>query len=466
VPSAHYLSEVGSKRTASAVMGSEKVSVTPAVWVAAYIALGLIFFTANHDPHVSTVSGFAITPDQLVTAIDTGSWTRRISFIGLGFFGLVLLLLAESRSAVPRNMLAIAVFAVVGFIAASLLWSEYPGITFRRQTVLFLMCLGAFGLSRHIDERGLWTLVFAVTASNLAVGILIELKAGTLMPLAPGYRFAGTLHPNAQGLNISMLILAAIATMPPRRATCRVLWYVISLVAVSFLLLTKSRNALASICVTSIVYWMIVVPWRHRLGVAVLSSGLLAGLFFVLLINSFEPFFMKLVEFGRPDSDTVSLTGRIDLWRAALSYAIEKPVLGYGYEAFWYQDRVIGVSAEVGWGVLHAHSVYVDLLLSIGIIGLVLFVTLLVAGIASAVKAAHQRQSKETAGVAALLIFALFHSTLETSLISASFFGFTVMTAIAILAFPPHRSRINARNAARIGEFTGQKRAVSGLPNR
>lgn len=74
-------------------------------------------------------------------------------------------------------------------------------------------------------------------------------------------------------------------------------------------------------------------------------------------------------------------TSRTPLWTFLAGYALEKPLLGYGFGGFW--RRHIGppasVEEELGWWPAQAHNGYLDLQLELGLIGLVAFICLYVA---------------------------------------------------------------------------------------
>jgi exopolysaccharide production protein ExoQ len=71
-----------------------------------------------------------------------------------------------------------------------------------------------------------------------------------------------------------------------------------------------------------------------------------------------------------------TFTGRTDLWFVLWEKARIHPWLGYGYGAFW--RGAAGVSGEVqqalqGWYPIHAHNGLLDLVLELGIVGLLIF---------------------------------------------------------------------------------------------
>ncbi len=70
-----------------------------------------------------------------------------------------------------------------------------------------------------------------------------------------------------------------------------------------------------------------------------------------------------------------TLTGRTRLWAQSLQAIFKRPLLGYGYGAFWLGLR--GQSANIAfitnWTAPHAHNGFIDVWLSLGGVGLALF---------------------------------------------------------------------------------------------
>jgi len=69
-----------------------------------------------------------------------------------------------------------------------------------------------------------------------------------------------------------------------------------------------------------------------------------------------------------------SLTGRTDIWRAVLDIASRNPLLGVGYGGFWYLKDDEIASA---FGVHQAHNGYLGVYLEVGIVGVVLLAAFL-----------------------------------------------------------------------------------------
>src|SRR5690606_23459802 len=122
-----------------------------------------------------------------------------------------------------------------------------PVLSGKRLLVLVMMLVGAAGLARQFTLDALMRVVAICTALHLALGVGTELWLGTFAPLRTGYRFAGTLHPNQQGINCALLALSAVYLGRVGRTRAGRLTASAALtLAMGFLLLTRSRTSLAA----------------------------------------------------------------------------------------------------------------------------------------------------------------------------------------------------------------------------
>ena len=82
--------------------------------------------------------------------------------------------------------------------------------------------------------------------------------------------------------------------------------------------------------------------------------------------------------FGRD----LTFTGRTDIWSYVVDAIKERPVLGYGYGAFWRADGFASyfVANRFGFFVSHAHSSMLDASLDLGVPFSVLVSLMLVMG--------------------------------------------------------------------------------------
>ena len=73
----------------------------------------------------------------------------------------------------------------------------------------------------------------------------------------------------------------------------------------------------------------------------------------------------------------VTLTGRTELWDLVQAEIAERPIAGWGYFAFWGANPAAdAISAQLGWGVPHAHNGLLEMLLEVGVIGTMLILVI------------------------------------------------------------------------------------------
>lgn len=138
---------------------------------------------------------------------------------------------------------------------------------------------------------------------------------------------------------------------------------------------------------------------------------------------------MQYVSLGRPE-EMESLTGRLPLWTELARYIQERPMLGYGYRAFWNRQHTLEVrDALSGWQVPHAHCAYLDTALDFGIPA-ALALTLAALWAAFRAVAVCRRTGDPACGFACtLLVFALCDSALESHFVIPHFVPFVAVCA-------------------------------------
>jgi len=70
-----------------------------------------------------------------------------------------------------------------------------------------------------------------------------------------------------------------------------------------------------------------------------------------------------------------TLTGRTGVWEIAIERAMERPLLGYGYRAYWTPENKKRLKPTEDWSdsIGHAHNTYIDLMVELGFLGIVAF---------------------------------------------------------------------------------------------
>ncbi len=419
------------------------------LWMA-IVLLGAVYFFVGHNVQVSRFEDFAPWSEAGVAVESGGNVLKGLALSLIGVFGMYLLLRRDGRPLHWGGWLPAAMAFYVAWAAASVLWSGDPGLSCRKLAVLGFCVLGALGFARQFRPRDLALIALAVTAAYLIVGIAAEVALGTFRPWASDYRFAGTVHPNTQGAQMTLLCLAAfcLARFSPRDETrLRPLYWTLFALGLVFLYLTKSRTSCAAFAVALAALWMISVSVRTRLlalataGFLVCSAALLGSLFSLDIEDAVAEF----VLLGR-EEESGKLTGRIPIWKDLLGYIGEKPLQGYGYEAFWTEKRIEDVSDDAQWTLREAHNGYLDATLSVGLIGVAV---LLAIGLQGIVLAAGAFRSTDDVGAAltfCLLIFIVFNACLESGLIAPNLI--TLLVGCGIMQLLSVRSAIASHSHA------------------
>jgi len=401
-------------------------------WVT-FFFLALVFFVAQYDLFFSLRESFGRSAELMMKDTIEGSLKRRVAFLSLGLFGVVSLM-RQGRSRLKINgFLGWIILFYLFWSLISIVWADNIALTFRRLVLFVILCLGALAVSNRFSLRDIIFFVLLSTGFYLLIGIIAEIALGTFHPLEPGYRFAGTLHPNNQGLNCALLLIAgATAAQSVKRG--RILCLACMLVGLVFLVLTKSRTSFASAMIAIFVYWALVSSTSRKL-VFILGLSLTFCILLLLVGDAFFPAMRQGVLLGREDPSAYTLTGRVPLWKECMEYAAQRPLIGYGYNSFWTPRHIREISDVQGWGIVHGHSLYLELLLNVGCIGMISFVIIFILGIKKSVKYLKASRDIGYAFLCSLLVFCVVDGILESGLIYSSFISFLSMVILARLGF-------------------------------
>jgi O-antigen ligase len=394
----------------------------------------VVFYPPTLKPF-AWLTGKAPWEFSLTDAVAEGGAMREIQLTLLGLVGLGRLAFrrAGQSARVAPNLLGwlLAVFAVL--IVASVMWSDEPLLSVRRLGALIMVGLAAFAY-RHMSGEETVHLVFFTTLAGLTFGLAKEVARGTFHPWDAYYRFTGTLwHPNLQGLNCALVLLSGLSLVHGLRR-----WRpgVALVFPLACLFLTRSRTSLAALFGAALFYAFLSLLRGRPLVLAASMCLAAAAAVSVAWIGQTSPMLEDTIKLGREDSELATFEGRTRIWEEALVLVRERPWLGYGYDVFWSPDRIDEFSRTLGWTFLGAHSTYLDMLLGLGVIGLLVFVCVLATGVWRASRVAVGSGNAADLFLAALLFFCVLYGFLETNLIGPSFLTFLYMTALVRLGFP------------------------------
>ncbi len=317
------------------------------------------------------------------------------------------------------------------WVIASTLWSVDPAESFRRALGLVGTSMAGLYISlRYEPKQQLQTI-----ASVIGVGALASLLVCLFLPgigvTSDGCWEGVYLIKNTMGRIMAMGALCfALLALSERRH--RVVRFSLFLLCCALLVMSRSATALV---VTVLI--LAVLPLRKLLylrtrrllaATAVLAPVLAAGALFT--VGSWDEILFAL-------DRTPSLSGRIPLWQLVWDEITRKPLLGYGFTAFWTSWEGRRVSETVAWDVAvpHAHNGFLEIWLGLGIIGLGLLLISLARNFAMALRVARQNPGVEYSWPLLLLIFTVLYNLTENSMLGVNSLPWMAYTFVSFWLF-------------------------------
>jgi O-antigen ligase len=270
----------------------------------------------------------------------------------------------------PRALLSQAaanpcVVLLVGLTLASALWSIHPDITLRRSIALGMSTLLGFSLAARFSTRELLRML---ATAGLIMGTLSLLfvalspRLGISQDVYAGAWRGVFQHKNALGQVMNWVLLANLALLLDGDGR-RVIRIVSILLCGLLVIASRSATSMLILALLPVIALVAMalrgrsVPWLIALAL------LLSALIVVVATVAIDPRSAAAL-IGRD----ATATGRTELWQLAWGAVAERPLLGYGYGAFWYGLEGPGsiIRSLVGWDVPNAHNGWLDLLVGVG----------------------------------------------------------------------------------------------------
>jgi O-antigen ligase len=204
-------------------------------------------------------------------------------------------------------------------------------------------------------------------------------------------------------------------------------------------------DARTAIAVTGLMFniWGLVWLFRRRGRMWVPLKGLaISGLAFVLAASlASEKFLLGLV-----GADS-SFTGRTGIWNSVVAHIKMHPWLGWGFDGFWgnLQSPAVDVWRAVGFLPPHSHDGFLDLLLALGLAGMVLFIWAVAIAFRGALRNLREEEGSTRFFPLVYLSLFLLYNISESSLVSKQSLPWMLFVAVAVsVAIPPLSARQRA----------------------
>lgn len=301
--------------------------------------------------------------------------TRLMIYGGIGsqlvVYGAIGFLLLRQAERVVRWLRAMQwTLLLAALVVASAVWSQFPLYTMRRSVAFALA--GVFGLylaMRFPVRRQL--AILRITMLALAVGTVV---------MALGFPHLGLdasagHHADWQGVFTQknacgrMMVLATAVLLADRKLSWQ--WVASGMLFLLVMYMSGSRSAWLIEAALLVLWGGLMLAKRLEMRARVLAA--LAG-FWMVAASAVATYFWLpdlLAWMGRD----ATLSGRTLIWKQTWIFVMQRPLLGWGYDAFWrgIQGEAFRVVAVVHFMVFHAHNGFLEIWLELGAAGLALF---------------------------------------------------------------------------------------------
>lgn len=312
---------------------------------------------------------------------------------------------------------------------ASSLWSVDPLLTLRRSSFFTLSTI----MSIYLGER--FTIeefagLFAEAQCWLIFGSVAMFFISPAKVLDPSHVGAWkglTIHKNVFGESMAVTVLLLMLVRFRRHRLMHAAFFVASVV---LLYLAHSITPTLACGVVILLIPVLRRVSRLRIQERVVAYSLFGGtaLLSMCLVTNYSDELLPLL--GKDST----LSGRAQLWSLVMDEIWKRPILGYGYEAFWqgFKGNSRGILEATGWLVPMAHNGYLDLWLSIGLVGMAVYFLLFFRAMRMALKHLRYDRRAVAAWPVAYLCFFALHNTAESTLLTRTTFEFLIFVTVFV----------------------------------
>lgn len=269
-------------------------------------------------------------------------------------------------------------FVFAAFLVFSSIWSFDPVVTFRNGiaylgTIVLAITLQA--KSRNLDH----------VLRNILIALQIGCFSSLVLLLFSGnYRgedgigFPGVyVHKNSFGAAMSLGLLLSLYFWIKKKTRSSYFWFPLFLIS---LLSSNSTTAqfTALVGCSFVLFTSTLERSEKRDRLVMISTAILFSLTALLTLLARNVTVGALTE--TTSGKDATFTGRTRIWSVAInSLDNDHFFLGYGYNAFWFSPESRSLNQYlVGFKNYNTHNGFLEIMLSVGIVGLIIFLFILI----------------------------------------------------------------------------------------
>ena len=318
-------------------------------------------------------------------------------------------------------------------------WADSPDLVIRR--ALGLVGASLFGVYLAIrfsfdEQLRLLRWAFRLMAAGTIALLVISPSRALSLPGGGGGIRGIFPHKNILGAGMALAFVVEWYVRD-KDAKLKTLRLISLCVYGALLAISDSMSAMMTVAATLVSVWVVrILCGRHRIPIGAIAA--FAILFVTAVTISGITTGDVLGLLGR-SSD---LTGRTELWSAVTEAVQEKPIIGYGFSGFWKgasPDSDI-VEGQIQWTPAYSHNGYLEITLSLGLVGLFIALFFLFVGFRRAWRLSHSSDFPMDSWSLAMLMFVAIHNLTECSIAWQNCLEWSVCIAAVIGADPAQRA--------------------------
>jgi exopolysaccharide production protein ExoQ len=318
------------------------------------------------------------------------------------------------------------------------LWAESPDLVFRR--ALGLVGASLFGIvlaAYYPFEEQLEILRWAFRLGATATLLLFIASPGRALSAPGGGGGIRGVYPHKNILGAAMALAFLVEWYLREHQGWAKILRLFSLCAYgSLLVASDSMTSIVTVVAALGAVWTFRTLYtRFQIPAWALGLFLVVGVGAAALMGIGAADVMGLL--GR-SSD---LTGRTELWSTVYESILEKPLLGFGFSGFWKgaSSSSENVQGQIGWAPTYSHNGYLEITLSLGLVGLLLVIWLLATLFKRSWRQAEEGDSALDSWPLAIFFFVVIHNITECTIAWQNCLEWSVCVATVIGCDPRWR---------------------------
>lgn len=365
-------------------------------------AISSIFKQLTEYIFLFIVSGVTIFPFSHLNLASLGTYEKGLlsGIFLLIVYLAVLILLRASINRILANIIILFqqkyLGIYFGLIIFSTFWSGTPLLTLKAAFSLILISIFAVYFAREYDWRQNYKLLRYSQAIIAVFSVFMAIFVPSEGLTEKGWA-GGIGHPidlgNMMALTASLWLLNAIQNRKHRLTSLLVC-------VLSIIIMQLANSAGAFVVFLSLTAIVFIPPIFKKLNF--LQANLLFT--FILIIFSvpsiwlFSNFENTMSLLGKD----ITFTGRVPLWNLLIEENIQERLwFGYGYSGFWQpwqgsDNPAASILRLIGDWAVHAHNGVLDIILSVGLIGFILFALSFLVNVGRAIKLIFSNRNPES----------------------------------------------------------------------